>query len=166
MNKIPNSPTSIIPVIKTSILSKFCGFVYSIINLEYPTENDKKLATFIERDKFTTPLIEYISMLIINIETNDPNGDNTLIYIIFMLMNIRKSGITINYYNINRLLIMSFVIVTKMLNDYSYINTEWAFIVGLNTKEINLMEKELMILLDFNIFIKEEHIKHIMKSLL
>ena len=166
MNKIPNSPTSIIPVIKTSILSNFCGFVYSIINLEYPTENDKKLATFIERDKFTTPLIEYISMLIINIETNDPNGDNTLIYIIFMLMNIRKSGITINYYNINRLLIMSFVIVTKMLNDYSYINTEWAFIVGLNTKEINLMEKELMILLDFNIFIKEEHIKHIMKSLL
>ena len=165
-NQIPNSPSSVIPSLNATIFNNFCDFIFSITQNTIPTEVDKKLSSFIEPTKFLTSFRDYMNMLIINVERNDRNGDYTMIYTIFIIMKLRQLDITINYYNIRRLLLMSFIITTKLLDDFAYENHDWAFITGLKVQEINLMEEQLMKLLDYNVFIREEHVNHIMKSII
>ena len=166
INQIPDSPLSVIPSLNATIFNNFCDFIFSITQNTVPTEMDKKLSSFIEPTKFLTSFRDYMNMLIINVERNDRNGDYTMIYTIFIIMKVRQLGITINYNNIRRLLLMSFIIKTKLLDDLAYVNQDWAFISGLKVEEINLMEEQLMKLLDYNIFIREEHVNHIMKSII
>ena len=166
INEIPTSPSSVIPSFNATIFNNFCDFIFSITQNTVPTEMDKKLSSFIEPTKFLTSFRDYMNMLIINVEINDRNGDYTMIYTIFIIMKLRQLDITINYYNIRRLLLMSFIITSKLLDDYAYENQNWAFISGLKVEEINLMEEQLMKLLDYNVFIREEHVKHIMKSII
>ena len=165
-NQIPNSPSSVIPSLNATIFNNFCDFIFSITQNTLPTEVDKKLSSFIEPTKFLTSLRDYMNMLIINVERNDRNGDYTMIYTIFIIMKLRQLDITINYYNIRRLLLMSFIITTKLLDDFACENQIWAFLTGLKVQDINLMEEQLMKLLDYNVFIREEHVKHIMKCII
>ncbi|CAG8620882.1 14219_t:CDS:2 [Cetraspora pellucida] len=54
-----------------------------------------------------------------------------------------------------RMFLASLIIASKYLQDRNYANSAWSKICGLHVKEINAIERRFLILIDYNLFIKD-----------
>lgn len=77
---------------------------------------------------------------------------NSLIYLDRICEN---SVISITKHNIHKLLFASILISIKFNEDRSYKNYFYAQVCGVPLKELNKMEYEMLLLLNFNLFIEE-----------
>ena len=161
----PISPSSVITCKTSKIINKFCDYIESIIQDTNWEELDQLSKIFANKNKLAISFRDYIEYLFVNVERNDRTGENTIIYIIFLLTRLRQKGISINYYNLVSIILILFILATKLLDDDAYTNRDWANLFMLQTNEINSMEMELLKILNYDIFIREEHIKHIMKCI-
>ncbi|KAI7902671.1 cyclin-domain-containing protein [Cokeromyces recurvatus] len=67
-----------------------------------------------------------------------------------------SNGITINSYNIHRLLVTSITVASKCTSDIYYTNSRYAKVGGLSLYELNQLELELLFLIDFQLHINLE----------
>ena len=74
--------------------------------------------------------------------------------------------VNLNYYNIHKLILASFICSVKYLEDEYYSISHYAKIGGVSKKEMINLEYEFLSLLDFNLFIKEEIFNKYTNSLL
>ena len=81
-------------------------------------------------------------------------SDSCYVIGLVYLMRISEK-ILVTEYNIHRLLLISFVLATKIYDDEYFENKYYAKIGGISNKEINSMELEFVELLEFNLFVKE-----------
>ncbi|KAI9485666.1 MAG: cyclin-domain-containing protein, partial [Benjaminiella poitrasii] len=79
---------------------------------------------------------------------------STLIY--FDRISNQQDGITINSFNIHRLLITSITVASKFTSDVYYTNSRYAKVGGLSLYELNQLELELLFLIDFQLHITLE----------
>ena len=63
------------------------------------------------------------------------------------------TNLVVNSFNIHRLIITSFTIAVKFLSDTFYTNSHFAKVGGIHVQELNRLELELLLLLDFNLII-------------
>ena len=83
------------------------------------------------------------------IEDGDYYYATMLIYLFLM------KGVVINYNNIEYYSLGSLLLSHKFNDDFAYNNIDWATSLGYSLKEINQIERELLNLLDFNIYINK-----------
>lgn len=163
----PNSPSSVIQYTNTSgVINTFSEFIASIIRDTRREDLDILSGMFADKNRLEISFRDYMELLITHVEKNDPKGENTMLYMIFLLTRLRQKGISINYYNVARIILILLILVTKLLDDNAYTNSDWAYLFMLRTNEINSMEMKLLKILDYDIFIRDEHIKHIMKCII
>ena len=76
---------------------------------------------------------------------------NTLIYSLYLLLNLDKKYNIINYYTAHRLVLISIVVSAKFLEDVINTNTDFSKIGGVKLDSFNQMEFDFLCLNDFNI---------------
>ena len=65
----------------------------------------------------------------------------------------------ITEYNVHRLLFSSILIGIKYNEDQYYDNTYYSQIAGVTTKELGILEAELLEIIDYNLYVKDEEYK-------
>ncbi|CAG8752521.1 3266_t:CDS:1, partial [Racocetra fulgida] len=58
-----------------------------------------------------------------------------------------------------RMFLASLIIASKYLQDRNYANSAWSKISGLPVKDINAIERRFLILINYNLFIKDSTFK-------
>ena len=81
--------------------------------------------------------------------------DNILILSLTYLNQIIKKNINLTVFNIHKFLFASILLAIKMNEDKIYKNEYYSSIAGISLKELNLIEYNFLIILDFQIFIPE-----------
>ena len=54
------------------------------------------------------------------------------------------------------MILISLVIASKFLEDYYFSNKDYAFVGGVDLKELNLIEIEFLLLIDYKLFVSNE----------
>lgn len=81
--------------------------------------------------------------------------DSTLILALIYIDRItRKRKIFVNEYNVYRLFFMSVVVATKYNEDKHYSNTYYAKIGGVELEQLNQMECEFVMSINFDLFVE------------
>ena len=81
--------------------------------------------------------------------------DNILILSLTYLNQIIKKNINLTVFNIHKFLFASILLAIKMNEDKIFKNEYYSSIAGISLKELNLIEYNFLIILDFQIFIPE-----------
>jgi hypothetical protein len=84
-------------------------------------------------------------------------SENILILVLIYIDRLcRNRKICLNYFNIHKLIIASFVTAIKFNSDEYYSLEVYAKLGGISQKEIVSLEYEFIALLDFNLFVEEK----------
>ena len=84
-------------------------------------------------------------------------SENILILVLIYIDRLcRNRKICLNYFNIHKLIIASFVTAIKFNSDEYYSLEFYAKLGGISQKEIVSLEYEFIALLDFNLFVEEK----------
>jgi hypothetical protein len=90
---------------------------------------------------------------------------NTLIYSLILIDKLYFKGFIINEYNIYKLFYISIIISIKMNQDIIYDNKYYAKILGVEPKELLILETNFLTLLNFNIYISNDSFQYYLDSL-
>ena len=162
--------------ISSSLLSSFCNFLDLLLidsqqeslikKKQCIKDNDEsiKITSIICRKLPDSTIRNYIYNLINFIEDNE-KVDGVLIHTIFILNRLLYRGVYINSYNVHRLLLTCIMISSKIIEDEHYFNNVWAKFGGVTLESINTMEKDILLLLDFKLFVSHENMLNIVKSI-
>ena len=83
--------------------------------------------------------------------------DSTFIIALIFIDRICSSGsIMITEYNVHRLLFTSILIAIKFNEDQYYDNTYYSQIAGVTTKELGVLEVELLDSIGYNLYVRDE----------
>jgi len=74
-----------------------------------------------------------------------------ILALIFIDRIIEKKRIRVDSLNVHRFLLLSVMISSKILDDTTYNNRYYSHVGGLNIKELNMLECELLVLLEYNL---------------
>ena len=81
-------------------------------------------------------------------------SENILILVLIYIDRLcRNRKICLNYFNIHKLILASFVTAIKFISDEYYSLEFYAKLGGISQKEIVILEYELIVLLDFKLFV-------------
>jgi len=90
---------------------------------------------------------------------------NTIIYSLILIDKLYFKGFIINEYNIYKLLYISIIISIKMNQDIIYDNKYYAKILGVEPKELLILEMNFLTLLNFNIYISNDSFQYYLENL-
>lgn len=82
---------------------------------------------------------------------------NTLIISLIFINKICKTAkLTLTYYNIHRILFVAVLLAIKYNEDSIYDNKYYSEVAGIKNEELNLIEYNFLVLINFNLFISNE----------
>ena len=113
---------------------------------------EQKTTIFDAREVPNIDVTSYLKRLYNNLRLND---NLKIISIILLDRIITAQKIILNEYNIHRLLALSHTISTKLYNDDFQSNAIFSQICGMPLTEYNYMEKQFLILIDWNLYITD-----------
>ncbi|KAI0395473.1 cyclin [Xylariaceae sp. FL0594] len=111
-------------------------------------------------------LEEFITQLVVSSNVLVPTLMSTLVYLTRLKSRLQPMAKGLRC-TTHRIFLAALILAAKYLNDSSPKNKHWAkytcfetddFSFGFNRTEVNLMEKQLLFLLDWNLGITEEHL--------
>ena len=120
-------------------------------NSKNENENENKNDIFETKGIPDISLYEYL----IRIISYSNCEENTLILSLIYIDKIAKIK-QLNKFNIYKILFTSILISLKFYEDEIFTNSYYSQIAGVSEKELIIMEYDFFILLNFNLFIKEE----------
>lgn len=153
---------------EASLYHDFHNFIDSINenekNNKYRNIDRENLLCLYSREIPNISIHMYIDRILDNIDQANTHMDGILIYAIALLLRIIKY-ISIDNYNIHRLIAGILMLSQKIYDDTFYSNEYWAFICGVPLENINKIELFILLTLDFNLFVKHEEMISITKSI-
>ncbi len=85
----------------------------------------------------------------------------------FILINkLIVKGTQLNIYNQHKILAICLMISSKLIEDDHYYNDDWCIVIDIPIKELNMMEKSILILLEYDMFISRESYNVTLKVLM
>ena len=119
----------------------------------YNISSNKKILLFMLKKVPSISIKDFLIRLLKYSKIND----STFVYILIIIDRFcRKYMIKINYYNIYKLILVSLVIAVKLNEDEYYSSEFYAKIGGISKVEMNKLEYELSVMINFDFFVKEE----------
>ena len=85
-----------------------------------------------------------------------PEPSTIIITLIYIDKICESSNLQLTILNIHRLLLACMVVALKYNEDDYYSNEYYAKVGGISLKELNQLEYNILILLDFNVFIDDD----------
>ena len=134
--------------------------INELIDSNSKNENENKNDIFETKGIPDISLYEYL----IRIISYSNCEENTLILSLIYIDKISKIK-QLNKFNIYKILFTSILISLKFYEDEIFTNSYYSQIAGVSEKELIIMEYDFFILLNFNLFIKEEIFNTFKKAL-
>ena len=89
-----------------------------------------------------------------------------IIALLYLDLIVQKhKSFRITRYNIHRLYLTSMVVTVKFYEDEYYDNIYWSYVGGIACEEMNVLEKEMLLLLDFNLTISKDNYDHYLETM-
>ena len=136
------------------------NIINELIDSNSKNENENKNDIFDTKGIPDISLYEYL----IRIISYSNCEENTLILSLIYIDKISKIK-QLNKFNIYKILFTSILISLKFYEDEIFTNSYYSQIAGVSEKELIIMEYDFFILLNFNLFIKEEIFNTFKKAL-
>ncbi|KAI8384159.1 cyclin-domain-containing protein [Blakeslea trispora] len=95
-----------------------------------------------------------------------PCANECFLAVLVYFDRLSKSAITIDPYNIHRLLISGIMVASKLYSDVFFTNTRYAKVGGLPVTELNRLELEFIAMNQFSLFVSMEELQHYGNQLL
>jgi len=102
-------------------------------------------------DDQTPPAISIKDYLNRIIKYTPCSAECYLLALIFLDRIMTSRSIQLNSYNVHRFLIISVLIATKILDDSPYENRYFSHVGGISVQELNQLERQFLVLLNFNL---------------
>jgi len=97
---------------------------------------------------------EYVKRISLNFDCSEECFIIAMIYI--ERLTGRNKNFFINDFNVHRLILTSVMIATKYYDDQHFDNSYYCRVGGLSLKEINELERELLVMINFNTHVENE----------
>ena len=153
------------PALSDESSRKIISFVVDFYN-----KFDKKILKIKNPEIFDTkdldiPVDRYIKRIMRIMRNRVLRPEYLLITTIYVKRMLRTKKIDLGHQNIRRIILISVMLVHKMFEDIPYNNKYFAVISGVyNIREINTMERDMLKLLNFKLYVDPENFKQFLNN--
>ena len=142
--------------------------IANILTKILETNNSKKKISKKKKNAFYSETIPKISIFdyIKRINKYTFIEINTMILSLIYIDRIcLVENFELNYYNIHKIIFASILIAIKFNEDDIYSNNYFSQVAGVSLKELNLMEKQILVLLEFKLYVDDNDFEKYKKYL-
>ena len=110
---------------------------------------------------------DYIKRIFKSEIIDEQNYDAIILHTVNLLHYLKAKGIYLNPYSSHRILSTLIMLSSKIIEEYPHSNWYWSLLCGVSLEDINVMERSLIQLLDYNlhIVISQKQALNIYKSI-
>lgn len=138
-----------------SSITKFINYINSCITNQkiIINENNNSVKCLICRHKPSITINDYIKRIFKSEIIDEENYDAIILHTINLLHYLKTKGIYLNNYSCHRILSTLIMLSSKIIEENPYSNWYWATLCGVCLEDINMMERSIMQILDYNLHI-------------
>jgi hypothetical protein len=152
-----------------SSITKFIDYINSISVNEKIIINaaNSQVKSLICRHKPNITINDYIKRIFKSEIIDEQNYDAIILHTVNLLHYLKTKGIYLNSHSSHRIVSTLIMLSSKIIEEYPYSNWYWATLCGVSLEDINIMERTLIQLLDYNlhIVISQKQALNIYKSI-
>ena len=152
-----------------SSITKFIDYINSISVNEKIIINgsNSQVKSLICRHKPAITINDYIKRIFKSEIIDEQNYDAIILHTVNLLHYLKTKGIYLNSHSSHRILSTLIMLSSKIIEEYPYSNWYWATLCGVSLEDINIMERTLIQILDYNlhIVISQKQALNIYKSI-
>jgi len=127
-------------------------FIQKISDSSKSVPNDCLLPKFVAATPPRIPLQQYFNRIASKTECSESCFVLATVYI----QRLRAKRVVINQYNVHRLFLISTLLSIKYLDDDHFNNYSYAMFGGIPLKELNSLEEEMLVFLDYRLLVTSE----------
>ena len=138
-----------------SSITKFINTINSCIGNEkiIIPEDNNKVGSLICKHKPSITISDYIKQIFKSDIIDKENYDAIILHTINLLHYLKTKGIYLNRHSSHRIISTLLMLSSKIIEEAPYSNWYWAKLCGVSLEDMNMMERSLMQLLDYNLHI-------------
>ena len=152
-----------------SSITKFINYINSISVNEKIIINatNSQVKSLICMHKPEITINDYIKRIFKSEIIDEQNYDAIILHTVNLLQYLKTKGIYLNPYSSHRILSTLIMLSSKIIDEYPHSNWYWSLLCGVSLEDINVMERSLIQLLDYNlhIVISQKQALNIYKSI-
>ena len=152
-----------------SSITKFINYINSISVNEKIIINatNSQVKSLICMHKPEITINDYIKRIFKSEIIDEQNYDAIILHTVNLLQYLKTKGIYLNPYSSHRILSTLIMLSSKIIDEYPHSNWYWSLLCGVSLEDINVMERSLIQLLDYNlhIVISQQQALNIYKSI-
>ena len=152
-----------------SSITKFINYINSISVNEKIIINatNSQVKSLICMHKPEITINDYIKRIFKSEIIDEQNYDAIILHTVNLLQYLKTKGIYLNPYSSHRILSTLIMLSSKIIDEYPHSNWYWSLLCGVSLEDINIMERSLIKLLDYNlhIVISQKQALNIYKSI-
>ena len=152
-----------------SSITKFINYINSISVNEKIIINatNSQVKSLICMHKPEITINDYIKRIFKSEIIDEQNYDAIILHTVNLLQYLKTKGIYLNPYSSHRILSTLIMLSSKIIDEYPHSNWYWSLLCGVSLEDINIMERSLIQLLDYNlhIVISQQQALNIYKSI-
>lgn len=116
-------------------------------------ENNRYVGSLICKHKPTISINDYIKRIFKSKIIDEQDYDAIILHTINLLHYLKIKGIYLNNYSCHRIVSTLLMLSSKIIDENPYSNWYWATLCGVSLEDMNIMERSLMQILDYNLHI-------------
>lgn len=116
-------------------------------------ETNRNVGSLICKHKPTISINDYIKRIFKSKIIDEENYDAIILHTINLLQYLKTKGIYLNNYSCHRIVSTLLMLSSKIIEEYPHSNWYWATLCGVSLEDMNMMERSLMQILDYNLHI-------------
>ena len=116
-------------------------------------ENNRYVGSLICKHKPTISINDYIKRIFKSKIIDEQDYDAIILHTINLLHYLKIKGIYLNNYSCHRIVSTLLMLSSKIIDENPYSNWYWATLCGVCLEDMNMMERSLMQILDYNLHI-------------
>ena len=138
-----------------SSIYKFINTINSCITNQkiIINENNNRVKCLICRYKPSITINDYIKRIFKSEIIDEQNYDAIILHTINLLHYLKIKGIYLNSHSSHRIISTLIMLSSKIIEEDPYSNWYWATLCGVSLEDMNMMERSLIQILDYNLHI-------------
>jgi hypothetical protein len=138
-----------------SSITKFINYINSCITNQkiIINENNNRVKCLICKHKPSITIHDYIQRIFKSEIIDEQNYDAIILHTINLLNYLKTKGIYLNNHSCHRIISTLIMLSSKIIEENPYSNWYWATLCGVSLEDMNMMERSIIQILDYNLHI-------------
>ena len=138
-----------------SSITKFINYINNCITNQkiIINENNNRVKCLICKHKPLISIDDYIKRIFKSEIIDEQNYDAIILHTINLIFYLKTRGIYLNNHSCHRIISTLIMLSSKIIEENPYSNWYWATLCGVCLEDINMMERSIMQILDYNLHI-------------